>query len=63
MKEIEELKKHEQENENLISEKFKAIDEALRPIKEKAQEEGYLMTPVLIVNGKLNQWTMSLKEK
>ena len=53
MKEIEELKKDEQKNEGLIKEKFKAIDQALKPIKEKAKEEGYLMTPVLVVNGKI----------
>jgi hypothetical protein len=53
MKEIEELKKNEQNNHSLISDRFKAIDEALKPIKEKAKEEGYLMTPVLIVNGKI----------
>lgn len=53
MKEIEELKRDEQKNMSLISTKFKAIDEALKPIKEKAKEQGYLMTPVLIVNGKI----------
>jgi hypothetical protein len=53
MKEIDELKKNEQKNESVIAEKFQAIDEALKPVKEKAKEKGYLMTPVLVVNGKV----------
>ena len=53
MGEINELKKDEQKNENLIKEKFKAIDQELMPIKERAKEEGYLMTPVLVVGGKI----------
>lgn len=53
MKEIDELKKDEQKNEGLIKEKFRAIDQELKPVKEKASEEGYLMTPVLVVNGKI----------
>jgi hypothetical protein len=53
MKEIDELKKDEQKNESSIQEKFQAIDQALQPIKEKAKDEGYLMTPVLVVNGKI----------
>ena len=53
MKEINELKEDAEKNEGLIHEKFKAIDEELRPIKEKAREVGILITPVLIVNGKI----------
>ena len=53
MKEINELKKDEKKNEELINEKFKAIDKELKPIKEKAREVGILMTPVLVVNGKI----------
>ena len=53
MKEINELKKDEKKNEELINEKFKAIDEELSPIKKKAKEVGILMTPVLVVNGKI----------
>ena len=40
-------------DENLIESKLKEVDNVLLPVKEKAKELGYLMTPVLIVNGRV----------
>jgi protein-disulfide isomerase len=31
----------------------KELDDALRPAKEKAEEMGYLLTPVLVINGQV----------
>ena len=51
--ELEELKANEDKNEELIDDKLKNLEKVLSPIKEKARELGFLMTPVLIVNGQV----------
>ena len=53
MRELEELKADEEKNESLIDAKLKELEVVLQPIKVKAKELGYLMTPVLIVNGQV----------
>jgi len=53
MRELEELKADEEKNESLIDSKLKELEVVLQPIKEKAKELGYLMTPVLIVNNQV----------
>ena len=53
MRELEELKADEEKNESLIDAKLKELEVVLQPIKEKAKELGYLMTPVLAVNGQV----------
>lgn len=50
MRELDELKADEEKNEVLIDAKLKELEIVLEPIKEKAKELGYLMTPVLIIN-------------
>lgn len=51
--EISDLSKDEAKNASLIEEKFKELDRVLQPIKEKSQKMGYLMTPVLVINGQV----------
>jgi len=51
--ELDELKADEEKNESLIDAKLKELEEVLAPIKEKARELGYLMTPVLVINGQV----------
>lgn len=53
MREIDELKNDEAKNKGLIEGKMKEIQEKLTPISNKAEEAGYLMTPVVVVNGKI----------
>jgi hypothetical protein len=53
MGEINELVKDEVKNEKQIDAKLKDLDKVLAPVKEKARELDYLMTPVLIVNGQV----------
>ena len=53
MGEIDELKPDEEKNWNLIERKMQEIQEKLTPLTKKAEEAGYLMTPVLIINGKV----------
>ena len=53
MRELEELKADEEKNEILIDAKLKDLEKVLAPVKEKAKELGFLMTPVLIVNGQV----------
>ena len=53
MRELDELKADEEKNENLIDAKLKELEIVLSPVKEKAREMGFLMTPVLIVNGQV----------
>lgn len=53
MRELEELKADEDENENLIDAKLKDLEGVLTPVKEKAKELGYLMTPVLAIDGQV----------
>jgi len=51
MRELEELKADEDRNERLIDSRLKDLEKVLAPVKEKAKELGFLMTPVLVVNG------------
>ena len=53
MQELDKLKADEENNENLIDTKLKELEIVLQPIKEKAKELGYLMTPVLAVNSQV----------
>ena len=48
--ELEELKADEDKNESLIDAKLKELEKAIQPIKDKAKELGYLMTPVMVIN-------------
>ncbi len=47
------LKAHEEKNEKLIDAKLKELEKVLAPVKKKAKELGFLMTPVLVVNGQV----------
>ena len=51
MRELDELKADEEKNERLIDARLKELEKILAPVKEKAKELGYLMTPVLVING------------
>ena len=51
--ELDALKVDEDRNESLIDAKLKELDGTIQPIKDKAKELGYLMTPVLVVNGQV----------
>lgn len=51
--ELDVLKADEVKNERLIDARLKDLEKALEPVKKKAKELGYLMTPVLVVNGKV----------
>jgi hypothetical protein len=51
--EISELFKDEAKNAGLIESKLNELDKVLQPVKEKSQKMGYLMTPVLVVNGQI----------
>ena len=53
LKELDELKLNEDENEGLIDTKLKDLEIVLTPVKEKAKEMGYLMTPVLVIDGQV----------
>jgi hypothetical protein len=53
MQEAGRLTSEEQKNESLVQGKLQEIQETLTPITEKAKEAGYLMTPVVVVNGKV----------
>ncbi len=53
LREIEELTADEGKNESLIDTKLKELQKVLTPIENKAKELGYLMTPVLVVNGEV----------
>jgi hypothetical protein len=53
LQELEELKANEEKNEELIDAKLKGLEKVLSPVKEKAKELGFLMTPVLVVNGQV----------
>jgi len=53
MRELAELKADEEKNESLIDARLKDLEIVLAPVKEKARELGYLMTPVLVVNGQV----------
>jgi hypothetical protein len=37
----------------LVETVMEEIEKELTPVKEKAQERGYLMTPVVVINGKI----------
>jgi uncharacterized protein (UPF0297 family) len=51
--EIDELKTDEEKNWSLIEAKMQEIQEKLKPISKKSEEKGYLMTPVLVINGQV----------
>jgi len=51
IEELNELKADEEKNERPIDAKLKELENVLIPVKEKAKELGYLMTPVLVING------------
>jgi hypothetical protein len=51
--EINALTADEDKNEKAIDAKLKELDTVLQPVKDKAKELGYLMTPVLAINGKV----------
>jgi len=53
MRELDELKADEEKNESLIDAKLKELEVVLQPIKEKAKELGYLMTPVLVIDNEV----------
>ena len=53
LRELEELKADEDKNEGLIDDRLKDLEKVLFPIKEKARELGFLMTPVLVINGQV----------
>jgi hypothetical protein len=53
LRELEDLKVDEERNESLIDAKLKDLEKVLAPVKDKAKELGFLMTPVLIVNGQV----------
>jgi hypothetical protein len=53
MGQINELMADEGKNESLIDAKLKELQKVLTPIENKARELGYLMTPVLVVNGQV----------
>ena len=48
--ELDVLKADEEKNEKLIDARLKDLEKALQPVKKKAKELGYLMTPVLVIN-------------
>jgi len=51
--EISALSMNEAGNADLIETKFKEIDKVLEPVKAESKQKGYLMTPVLVVNGQV----------
>ena len=53
MRELDELKADEEKNESLIDARLKELEKVLAPVKEKAKELGFLMTPVLVINGRV----------
>lgn len=53
LRELDELRADEEKNESLIDARLKELEKVLAPVKEKAKEMGYLMTPVLLVNGQV----------
>ena len=53
IRELDELKANEDKNESLIDARLKDLEKALAPVKEKAKELGFLMTPVLVINGRV----------
>jgi len=53
MRELDELKADEEKNESLIDARLKDLEIVLAPVKEKAKELGYLMTPVLVINNQI----------
>lgn len=53
MMDLHELAKDEDKNEEAIDSKLKELEKVLQPVKEKAREMGYLMTPVLVINNEV----------
>ena len=53
LREIEGLATDEVKNESLIDAGLTELEKVLMPIQDKAREMGYLMTPVLVINGQV----------
>jgi hypothetical protein len=53
MGEVSALEAGERKHEGLIESKLGEIDQVLMPVRQKAEEVGSLMTPVLVINGKV----------
>lgn len=53
MRELDQLKADEVKNERLIDARLKDLEKVLAPVKDKAKELGFLMTPVLAINGRV----------
>ncbi len=53
MGELKQLAVDEEKNESLIDDKLKQLEIVLQPVKNKAKELGYLMTPVTVINGQV----------
>jgi hypothetical protein len=53
LREIEGFTADEAKNESLIDARLKELEKVLKPIQDKASEMGYLMTPVLVINGQV----------
>jgi hypothetical protein len=53
LRELDEFKADEQKNESIIDSKLKDLEKVLTPIKIKAKELGFLMTPVLVIDGQV----------
>ena len=53
LRKLDELKADEAKNESLIDARLKDLEKVLAPVKKKAKELGYLMTPVLVINGEV----------
>jgi len=53
MQEIDKLTPDEKRNRSLIESKMQEIQGKLTPVTKKAEEAGYLMTPVVVVNGRV----------
>lgn len=51
--ELDLLKADEEGNANKIDRLLKELDEAILPVRRRAEELGYLMTPVVVVNDKV----------
>jgi hypothetical protein len=53
MQEVGGLMSDEKKNKSLIEGKMQEIQKKLTPVTKKAKKAGYLMTPVVVVNGKV----------
>lgn len=53
LRELDELKANEDKNEEMIDARLKDLEKVLSPVKVKAKELGFLMTPVLAIDGQV----------